>query len=66
MDLLAEGGARMMVPAAQAATQIGSILLICNGTNCERPISNDADGVKQRRQRPGFRNCITNEGVCEP
>lgn len=39
----------MMVPAAQAATQIGSILLICNGTNCQTPISNNVDGVYQRR-----------------
>ena len=38
-----------MVPAAQAATQIGSILLICNGTNCQTPISNNVDGVYQRR-----------------
>lgn len=46
----------MMVRAAQAATQIGSILLICNGTKCARPISNNDDGVYRRRYLPCFLN----------
>ena len=55
-----------IVSAAQAVTQIGSILLICNETNCERLISNSAGGVNQRGyKRAPERHGTTNNGVCE-